>query len=392
MLSFRNMSLISRMSFQNTCNFPNENAASSLPPTEEELLKMLRTGRIDFPPARLQLLVANTPHPQEAGFDGVLQITWQSVQATYAFEYKRASNPRSQEEAVARAVLSAQRVALHPLIIVPYLSEQSLLQLEAINVSGFDLCGNGIILNPHFRLWRTGYPNRYKDSRPIRNPFRGDSSVFARAFLLRNSFPSVSELQAFVHERTFGSFSSEPGIGLTQGTASKIVQALEQELIVNRVGGEIKLLDAPRLMQRLRRHYIAPASARMSGTTPLVPQSIWDTLSNAGQNGLRAVTTGIGSAGKYKLLSGVDRQSIYVDNLQRAVEILQVRPGNAFSNIELLECRKNIVYFDARKDGSIVWASPIQTWVELATSGPREQEVAQQLESMLLTGNGANVQ
>jgi hypothetical protein len=73
---------------------------------------------------------------------------------------------------------------LLPLVIVPYLGATQLAVLDESEISGIHLCAKGVLLSPDYRIWQTGRPNHFKDSRAIQNPFTGDSSVFARRFLL----------------------------------------------------------------------------------------------------------------------------------------------------------------------------------------------------------------
>ena len=61
-------------------------------------------------------------------------------------------------------------------------------RLEETGVSGLDLCGNGIVIvKGELLVVRSGLPNRFPRSEPIRNVYRGDSSLVGRAF-----FPSPS--------------------------------------------------------------------------------------------------------------------------------------------------------------------------------------------------------
>ena len=125
------------------------------------------------------------------------------------------------------------------------------------------------------------------------------------------------------------------------------------------------------------------------GSSPFSPEKIWEMLKEERIHGtLRAVTTGLSSAGHYKALSGVGRLALYVNDLNAATTCLQIRTGKAFANVELREDRKNAVYFDAREEGDRLWSSPVQAWLELATGGPREQEAADEIERALLAQRG----
>ena len=378
--------------FLNMADFPNENTADNRkPPTEQEVLVMLERGDVKLPPVEVQLdmakMLANIDNKR---IDGFLKVRWRNKSATFLFEYKSAYTPSMLEMATEQARSIAYRLKVPPLIIMPYLSDESLRYLDNNEVSGIDLCGNGILISEDFQFWRSGQPNRYKDTRPIRNPFQGDSSIFARCFLLRDQFSSLKDLVHFARERTFAMYPAFQSSALTQGTASKVVQALIEDLIVRKRGADLVVQDKRRLLKRLRQGHSNVMLPKVSGTSMLSPEQIWGVLSEErNHNSLRAVATGLSSASYYKVLSGVGRLAFYVNDMEVAINRLQFRTSKAFANIELYENKKNTVYFDARQDGDKSWASPIQTWLELMDQGPREQEAAVEIEQMLLAQRGA---
>ena len=373
--------------FLNMNNFPSENIVSNKkPPTEQDFIKMLAHGDVKLPPIQLTFHSEETTRIDNIGqrISGFIKAKWSEKETLFVFEYKGASTPRVQELAMAQVLFYSNLYKLPPLIVVPYLSEEALRGLNQSGMSGVDLCGNGLLIAKDFRYWRSGQPNGYKDNRPIKNPFYNDSSIFARCFLLCDHFSSLTELGEFAQKHTFSAYPGFKSKALTQGTASKVIQTLIDEFAVQRVGRGIELQDRKRLLLLLRRGYRRHELPKVIGSSPLSPEKIWEMLKDERTHGsLRAVATGLSSAVHYKALSGGGRLALYVSDLNAATASLRIRTGKAFANIELIEDRKNIVYFDAREEDDKLWASPIQTWIELATGGPREQEAAQEIEHML---------
>ena len=357
--------------------------------TANEVTERLRRGELTFPPVELRLcseeVPVNTADGRRMRADGILEAEWKGRVARFVFEYKAQQTPLAIETAIAQVQYYSNTLKINPLIIVPYLSEGVLLLLEAEGVSGLDLNGNGILLSPEMALRRSGEPNRYKTSQPIRNVYRGASSLIARSFLLRSAFPSLVELQNFAQERLMRGEGFSPGAKLTKGTVSKVVQVLEEDKIAFKEEGSLRLLNARALLESLRNNYVKPRERRVIGKTVLSFPEIWKRLQNSG---IRCVTTGNGSAGYYGLLSSLEKLSLYVDDFERAVELLEIASGPLFPNIELLEERGDVVYFDTRKQADTLWASPIQTWLELSMGGPRERQAAQALEARFLQGEG----
>ncbi len=366
------------------------------PPSGVEFLRLMRAGEVILSPCTLELAQAQE---RPFGASGQLRVKWREKSVVCEFEYRPSGSPNFFEMFFASTFNRSSEgdaAALITLMVRPFLAEKELRRLEEHGLSGFDLCGNGVVITPEFQLWRTGNPNRFKRSQTLRQPFTGDSSVFARCFLLRGEFSTLSELQRFARVRTFGPDEQDKAAlrhpGLALPTASKVVRALTEELVVERQGQGLRLRDAKRLLKLLREEGNSrrPKPPSLTGKTALSPEEIWSRLRAAREtSGLRAVATGLYSSGHYGALSGVDTPSLYVSDLHTLAEVLGVRATRAFANIELREDRKNAVYFDARPDrdnSDVLWASPIQTWLELTRSGPREQEAASQLERALLEG------
>ena len=360
--------------------------------SEKQMLDYLREGA-NYPPVRLTL-VSELSRPgygqlgraRAATYDALVDLTWRDQTVRYTVEVKTSSQPAIIEKAMFQVQRSAQNSGLYPMIFVPYLSEEALLRLSDTDVSGIDRCGNCVILGPSMAIWRSGAPNRFRESRPIRNPYSGDGSIVARCFLLRRRFASLHELRRFALSRTQLKGAGDSNL-LQLGTISKVVRALESEIIVTRGNEGILMTDARRLLDRLREQYRPGDPPRVVGKTPFSEKELWLRLAEARATGRgRSAATGMASASQYGALSGIERLSFYVDELDATSDLLEVTEGRAFANIELIEARNNLPFFDCLVEGSAVWASSIQTWLELAQGGAREQEAAKSLELRLLEG------
>ncbi|MDX1934763.1 MAG: hypothetical protein SFU56_19370 [Capsulimonadales bacterium] len=320
------------------------------PWSEAQFRERARADGLCLAPVVLRLADEATLPTGDTIGDGVFVATWGERRERFVAEYKSLGTPKAVETAVAQARLWSEKTGIRPLVIAPYLSEESLRRLEGEGVSGVDLCGNGVLLAADFSVFRGGAPNRFRSSQPIRNVYRGTSSLFARALLLRPAFDSLRSLQSFARDRVV---APDDAAQLVKGTASKVVQSLEEDLIVRREGrGGVRLSDPARLLDRLRENYRKPSGARIEGKTALSPADVWQRLrtvtSGDAAGRLRAVATGEGSVGRYGLLSGPDRLSLYVSDPDEAARLLEVRPTRVFPDVELVETDDETVYFDAR--------------------------------------------
>ena len=212
-----------------------------LPISSLEVMNRLRHGKLSLGPVSLTLEANHVLLTENRRVNGVVQAMWGNRSHDYIFEYKTRNTPQSLEAAIGAIKTASEETGMPPLIIVPFLSEESMQMLERAGVSGIDLCGNGVLSAEQFSVWRSGNANRYPDAQPIRNIYRGNSSLLARCFLLRPEFSSLSELRAYAVSRTVDvMFSEQAQPQLTKGTASKVVKALEDALIVRKSGRTLR--------------------------------------------------------------------------------------------------------------------------------------------------------
>jgi hypothetical protein len=385
--------------------------------TKAEMLASLSSGEILFPPLSLASRPKNewmtssaTLPPRERRVnnsdqefqkrgqaeaaaldkrvDAVLEISWNERSYLFAVECKASATPAILEEAVQQIRRASRPPLLWPMVFVPYLSDAHLQRLEREGVSGLDMCGNGVVIVPGELLaYRTGKPNLYPQSFPIKNVFRGTSALIARAFLLRPSYKAVGEIRDEIQRR---------GGTVAFSTVSKALARLEEELIVGRQSGEIRLLQADKLLQRLVENYRPPqVTRRFIGTTSIRPESLLDAqLDWAKKSGVSIALTGVSSVRLYAAMPREEIISVYCSDMGRLLERLaaDVQEQNRFAKLELLETNDDAVYFDPRVIGRCPWASVLQTYLELATGGKREQETAEQIKLVIwrdLTKPGA---
>ena len=137
--------------------------------------------------------------PPGDAIDLIWDGNWAGQQALFAVECKSASSARAVREATAqvRRYVEANRERDYlPLIVVPFLDEERLKELEQEGVSGVDLCGNGVVVVPNkLAIYRTGTPNLFRSSAPIKNIYRRNSSIVGRVFLARPRYGAVAKFK-----------------------------------------------------------------------------------------------------------------------------------------------------------------------------------------------------
>jgi hypothetical protein len=347
--------------------------------TEREMLERLEAGSILLPPLiiRARGVLKREDNRQ---IDAVIDAGLPGEHTVFRFvvEAKSRPTPEAVQTAVAQA-MAAVRENEWPMIQVPYLAPDRLNYLASLGVSGVDLCGNGAVIIPE-RLYvvRSGQPNKYRDSRPLNNPYRGRSSLVARILLSEPLWPSLSKLLHRINrERT----------DLSLAQASKAIRALEEELIVRKAGGTIKLQDPARLLDKLGSEW-SPIIRERKAFRLGEDDARWASRFSSNP-ALRWAVTGESSAQQYVVFSHGAPLRIAVSNLSQAESLLSGVPESVlgFADLELLETDEPGYFFETLTDATGVrWASRLQTWLELQSGDARQQAAGRDVKRQVLRG------
>jgi hypothetical protein len=311
----------------------------------------------------------------------MLTLRWQKKRYRFAVEMRSLWTPKVITTATDKARKAVARTGLNPLILVPYLAEKSLLDLESQQVSGMDLCGNCVVLVPgELLVLRTGSPNRYGWESAIKNVYRWNSSVVARVFLAVTKFESVNAVLDEIKRR---------GGNVTIGTVSKVCKRLADDLIIERsenaLTRPLSLLQADKLLDLLEENYQLPVVRQtFRGKCSLPIEQLLLSLSQwEAKSGGKVVRTGESSVEAYAVMAREPMQSFYCTDLKQLLQLLKndVSETERFANVTFRETRDDLVYFDRR---SGLLAAPVQCFLELAKGDKRDKETADQVRRLLL--------
>lgn len=353
--------------------------------SEREILKRLVEGTVTLPPLTYQF-AKGEERANDRQVDGIICVTWQGQQATFVVEVKALWTPKVIREAIYQIQAAGKKLQSLPMIIVPYLSEEALRELEGENVSGVDLCGNGIVIAPgRLYVYRSGNPNQFRNVTAIKNIYRRNSAMVSRAFLTQPVFQRVVEIRTAVNQRNlFGEWIAQP---MTLSTVSKVLAGLEEDLIAGRDGSAIRLLQAEKLLSKLVESYTPPQTDNIvNWKLPgmLGDDAINKLLRKAFCSNIPAVITGAGSVSQYAVMQTGETLSIYCPAPMDWLTQLPGMQTDRFPTISLLQTTEAAVYFDSRLNDGLRWASPVQSYLELMKGDKRDQETAQQVKERIL--------
>lgn len=307
----------------------------------------------------------------------VLLIEWASSIERFVVEKSWARSPGEVKGAAVNARHLAERTGLTPILIVPYLSDQSLAVVREEGINGIDLSGNGTIEIPE-RWWffQKGHPNRYPRKRRSRAPYRGRSALVGRALLVRPRYETVGEIKEEIEKR---------GGSLSLSQVSKVLSALEDDLVIRKTSEEIRLLQPAKLLDALVEDYRIPEPIRTLEAKVEIGPQLFGRLTD------RARGAGVKIAGfepqRYVVApESRERLTIYVEPGKGLdlVETFDVTPAARFANLVIQTVEEPGVFFDTLEADGFRWCSPLEVYLQLMQGGKREQEAARQLRESLL--------
>ena len=343
--------------------------------SEQEARALLREGHVAPTPLALRVVDGGAVRPIWRG-DFLIDLTWGDVRKGFVAEYKAVATPKKVEAAIREAKAYAREHGGRlPMVLLPHISESTAERLQAEGVSGLDFSGNVAVTVPgEWLVVRTGRPNRYPSSQPIKHVYEGKSALVGRALLGR---PEYEHGQGRARR------------GRASGRVRQHGDGLE---------GALGAGGGPRRDEDRRR---APRSSRpccstgsQSTTTgrarpgagparpPSAPRSTRDLLEAARRGGspgrrprrvpLRRRSDQPGAHADLRLAAGrlARRPAVPGD---RPVRERRVRRG-----------RRRAAFFDPTVRDGLPWCSALQVYLELAGGGKRERDAAAQLRGDLL--------
>lgn len=352
---------------------------------EAQARELLLGGQVEFPPLGLEV-GSLQPSSGSKSADWELELTWHSQTVRFEVEYIRVASPKNLMTALNQIDRDATRPdrpppedgsGPRPMVMAPYFDEDDLSTLIQQGVSGIDFCGNGVVTIPgKWFVYRTGAPNRYPASAPIKRIYEGKSSLVGRVLLARREFSQVTQVKEEIEAR-------EGTISL--GTVSKVLKSLEDELIVSRDEG-VRLVQPGLLLDKLAENYDRPSDLQLvRGRLPDEAEILERLFLEARELGLRMAVSG---AQRYAQLPMSDIvPPVYVESLADLAPRIGFDETSRFSNIEFRETRDLLPYFDRRDEEGRYWTSPVETYLDMSTGSEREQEVAGDLRRRIIEGD-----
>jgi Transcriptional regulator, AbiEi antitoxin, Type IV TA system len=281
------------------------------------------------------------------------------------------------------ALASEQLLALTrgkdiPLLVVPHMSPAGAKAAEEAGLNWLDLSGNAHIRARELFINVRGRPNRYRARGRPSSPFAPKSARVARVMLVEP-------------ERWWRQKDLVTASALYDGNVSRIVRRLDEELLLERRGLEVRprdpgaLLDAWAQDYRYGHHDIVPG--HITGEGIELARTLSARLSALGAG---HAFTGLPAAWAIDHFARFRLTSVYVDadprELADRVEMRVTRRG---ANVQLIGPDDGGVFYAEREQEGLNCVAAVQVYLDLLALPERAKEAAEKLREHLFQADGA---
>ncbi len=359
--------------------------------TEKEILESIQRAGEQYAPLMINHLEEEFPLQPGSGHYTADAIIEFSVQGGSAFEalveIVPVATPRNILDRIGRileyiSIVKDKKSALIPMIVTTYVGSRQAEILANKNVSWLDLSGNMVIrgLNGTY-IERTGKPNLYPDTAPIKKIFQGKSSIIGRALLLKpDGFSSLNEIVYFINKRN---------ARITLPTVSKVLMLLEEELLITRKEKHIYVTEPEKLIERLVEGYKNSAERRRRKSYRFSLDKI-ESIFFEFEERLKIDYLMCGFyAAQVKGLAVTDQIMIFVKDMEEVKRAMirnqiGITPDTEFGSLRIIETYDPGVWFNAKIKPFKPVVDDIELYLEMTVDTPRGPKIAEQLKKRIL--------
>jgi len=355
--------------------------------SEEEIRKRLLESAEQYKPLVFMGLEEESLPAKGVRTDAIVKVSTENGLSFKALvEISTVANPKTllQKCRVLRDKLTKiNEPGLVPVVVAPYIGNRQIRILADERISWIDLSGNMLIQAPNqLYIERTGNPNRFPDTVPIRKIFQGTSSLVSRALLLKpDGFSSLYKITDFINSRN---------ANITSSTVSKVLKSLEQELLVDKSKSLISARDTEKLLERLTEGYISSTERKPKKTYRFAADNITNLFLNFFEQQVDYVACGFYAA-KLKGMAATNEITIFVKDIkqvrkvsERSLYKVEFAPDAEFGNLTITETNDPGVWFNTSKQMNYAMVDDIELYLEMMAATPRGPEIAKQIKQRIL--------
>lgn len=299
-------------------------------------------------------------------------FTHSGHKSTLLAETERSGEPLHASRAFSRLERCRQIMpGIISVFAAPYISPETAKLCRAQNISYLDFAGNCHFAFDGIYIHVEGRPNPAAHSRPLRSLYQPKAERVLRALLTQPSKPW--RLQALADEA-----------GVSIGQVFKVKALLLEKTWLEETNQGIFLTKPQDLLAAWAEHYrFSKHQATLFHT--LREMSLFELTLSAGcrQRGIACAFTGFAAAARYAPYAVYQRTTAYLHcELPEVQELLTLPPlqleaVETGANVVLLTPYDDSVFYDTRQQQDVSLASPLQTYLDLQSTGGRGREAAE---------------
>jgi hypothetical protein len=262
-----------------------------------------------------------------------------------------------------------------PVVAVPYMGDLGKRLCAEADVSWFDLSGNADIDAPGLRVLIEGKPNRFVRSGRPSTVFAPKSARIARRLLIE---PRRAFRQQELAEAT----------GLDDGFTSRIVRRLEEDRLVTRESGAIRVSAPDRLLDAWAERYDFQKHEVLRGhvSARTGEELLARVAGTLDQRKAEHAATGLAAAWVYTQFAGFRLVTFFVGERpsKALLETMKFREEPKGANVWLVVPNDAGVFDGATTKGAVRCVHPVQAFLDLHGHPERAKEAATELRSRML--------
>ena len=270
---------------------------------------------------------------------------------------------------------------LVPMIVAPYISKIQSTILSEQGISWIDLSGNMLLnIPPEIYIERTGKPNKFPDTAPIKKVFEGTSSLVSRALLLRpEGFSSSNEIVEFINERNGQ---------ITAATVSKVLKSLEEELLISRTNSNIFVKQPQQLLGNLAEGYADYSRRKKNSSYKYDIDNINDLFKVFYEKSVDYAYCGFYAA-QIKGYGVTEQATVFLKSMQDIKKLFKNMPDVAradeeYGQVTFIETKNPCVWFNNQGESYEKIIDDLELYLEMNIDSPRGPKIAKQLKERIL--------
>lgn len=292
------------------------------------------------------------------------------AETALVIEAKRSLLPRDVPDVIAQLRKYAEQADLGEAALVvaaPYLSETTREQIEDRGASYLDSTGNVLLRSKRPALL-------VRLSGASKDPWPSDETL--RSLKGRGTARAVRALLDFVPPYGVRDLASRADVSLA--SLSRTVDLLDRDRLIERSGrGPITGVDWQGTIRRWAKDYDVESSNQVS--TYLDPRGLTALATKLGKLKRGYATTGALAAQRFSPIAPTRLAAIYVNDVVKWSERLELRPTDAGANVWLIEPYDTVVFDRTTNRDGVVCVNPTQLAVDLLTGPGRDPSEGEEL-------------